>query len=229
MVKTLVFSGLRHGNSPGTYARGGFRAMMMKMLVIAGLLPTIKAQKYWGVGEGWCRSNLNSLVSFTSSIYDCWDDCISIYGAKDIVAVELNIDGSCYCQDDCRCTNIGEPTQKLMTRSSLTSLPQWCKNTCYLLYPNNRTCLADRTWWCCDPRTNYPRCGSEVGECRSSSSKNSRKSTAGVIVAISIIIPVAIIGGILAGCVYCKGCPINKARRAETPAQGHQELVVRKM
>ena len=56
--------------------------------------------------SGWCSSDLDEYVGDASSVQDCWDKCESRFGSS-LVAVDLDLEGQCYCQDDCQCLDLG--------------------------------------------------------------------------------------------------------------------------
>jgi len=54
--------------------------------------------------------------------------CVAEYGEDEIFAIELNGDGSCYCQNDCHCmADVGDFEQQLMVDSGLFELPYHCE------------------------------------------------------------------------------------------------------
>ena len=59
-------------------------------------------QPNWGFQSGWCSSDLDEYVGDASSVQDCWEKCEEIHGF-DLVAVDLDLEGQCYCQDECQC------------------------------------------------------------------------------------------------------------------------------
>ena len=63
-------------------------------------------QPNWGFQSGWCSSDLDEYVGDASSVQDCWEKCEEIHGF-DLVAVDLDLEGQCYCQDDCQCLDLG--------------------------------------------------------------------------------------------------------------------------
>ena len=73
---------------------------------------------------GWCHSDLDEEVGCTASPGDCWEMCAHAYG--DLVAIDWDDDGSCYCQNDCGCmVDVGADDSYLITRSDI-ALPHEC-------------------------------------------------------------------------------------------------------
>ena len=81
---------------------------------------------HWGYGNGWCYSNLDSYVGYTSTGTECWTMCESYYGT-DLVAIDWT--GSCYCQNDCQC--MYGSGYYVVTRDSISALPQSCSISWY--------------------------------------------------------------------------------------------------
>ena len=63
-------------------------------------------QPNWGFQSGWCSSTLDEDVGDAYSLQECWDKCESRFGSS-LVAVDLDLDNECYCQDDCQCLDLG--------------------------------------------------------------------------------------------------------------------------
>ena len=81
--------------------------------------------EYWGSGVGWCDSDLDYEIGFYSG-EECWAQCDAMYGSA-LVAADWDVEGYCYCQNDCRCMNdVGDPGVFLATQKSIAELPGPC-------------------------------------------------------------------------------------------------------
>ena len=56
--------------------------------------------------SGWCSSTLDEYAGDASNVQECWEKCESAHGSS-LVAVDLDLDNECYCQDDCQCLDLG--------------------------------------------------------------------------------------------------------------------------
>ena len=78
--------------------------------------------------KGWCYSDLDELIGCTASPSpgECWTMCLGYYG-DDLVAIDWNEDGECFCQNDCQCMeDVGDDEGYLITRDTFPVLPQEC-------------------------------------------------------------------------------------------------------
>jgi hypothetical protein len=76
--------------------------------------------------------------------------CSAEYGEDEIFAVELNGDGSCYCQNDCVCMdNFGDFEQQLMVSGELFELPELCEEEdwAHLYDIGLEIDFTDDSWW----------------------------------------------------------------------------------
>jgi len=80
---------------------------------------------------------------------------------------------------------------------------------------NGKEC-SDGGWnWCCDKDSNYPGCGDSWGFCEHKSAKKTAKKVAmGLIIGV-VVAALAVVGGIIACCFCCAGCPGYKSRHPQ--------------
>ena len=101
-------------------------ARAIRQLEMDSVAPNVYSFAYgWGSGAGWCDSDLDYEIGFYSG-EDCWAQCDAMFGAE-LVAVDWDVEGYCYCQNDCRCMNdVGDPGVFLATQGSIAELPGPC-------------------------------------------------------------------------------------------------------
>ena len=81
-------------------------------------------------------SELDQDVGCTESPRDCWETCLYYYG-DDLVAIDWNDDGTCYCQNDRECmSDVGDDETLARSRviSSARALPHECATGVVTLY-----------------------------------------------------------------------------------------------
>ena len=119
------------------------------------------------------RAGATRILDYEIGFYsgeDCWAQCDAMFGAE-LVAVDWDVEGYCYCQNDCRCMNdVGDPGCSWRRRESIAELPGPCSYDYsysydeFLLCPDLEsayvTCLETAAqngvdasaggWSCCD-------------------------------------------------------------------------------
>ena len=86
------------------------------------------------------------------------------------------------------------------------------------VYENGKECSDAGFNWCCDKDSNYPTCGNSRGICEHKSAKKTAKKVAmGLIIGV-VVAALAVLGGIIACCFCCAGCPGYKSRHPQGAA-----------
>ena len=76
--------------------------------------------------SGWCSSTLDEYAGDASNVQECWDKCWDAHGSS-LMAVDLDLDNECYCQDDCQCLDLGHGGGYFIaTDRDITELPGMC-------------------------------------------------------------------------------------------------------
>ena len=83
---------------------------------------------------------------------ECWEKCVTQFGAAIVAVHYYPVDGACWCQDDCGClADTGDSTSFLLTP---IELPEKCG--CIDSF------IGD-LW--CDPQNNNEECTYDGGDC----------------------------------------------------------------
>ena len=80
----------------------------------------------WGPDDGrWCFSTLDYYIGEAPTLAACWATCYATFGVE-LVAVDMDTDNYCYCQNDCLCMQGGWDPYHTATLASLSALPGAC-------------------------------------------------------------------------------------------------------
>ena len=90
--------------------------------------PTVDAPAMtdWGSDDGrWCFSTLDYHIGEPPTLAECWAMCYATFGLE-LVAVDMDTDNYCHCQNDCLCMeDCGDPYHTA-TLATVSSLPGAC-------------------------------------------------------------------------------------------------------
>ena len=92
--------------------------------------PTVDAPAMtdWGSDTTRCFSTLNYYIGEAPTLASCWATCYATFGLE-LVAVDMDTDKYCYCQNDCLCMQGGwDPSDPYHTATlaSVSALPGAC-------------------------------------------------------------------------------------------------------
>ena len=81
----------------------------------------------WGPDDGrWCFSTLDYYIGEAPTLAACWATCYATFGVE-LVAVDMDTDNYCYCQNDCLCMeDNGWGPYHTATLASVSALPGAC-------------------------------------------------------------------------------------------------------
>ena len=105
--------------------------------------PTVDAPAMtdWGSDDGrWCFSTLDYYIGQAPTLASCWTTCYATFGLE-LVAVDMDTDNYCYCQNDCLCMQGGwDPYDPYHTATlaSVSALPGACGDA-----PGEGDCCGD--------------------------------------------------------------------------------------
>ena len=86
----------------------------------------VPAMTDWGPDDGrWCFSTLDYYIGEAPTLAACWATCYATFGVE-LVAVDMDTDNYCYCQNDCLCMQGGWDPYHTATLASLSALPGAC-------------------------------------------------------------------------------------------------------
>ena len=180
-------------------------------------------QPNWGFQSGWCSSSLDEDVGNAYSLQECWEKCESAHGSS-LVAVDLDLDNECYCQDDCQCLDLGHGMgYYVATRENfIAELPGMCggcSDVCTeKLYKGSCTGFtreAKGKWgdW---TLPEYEGIGCSKDQCCASNEDECCELNVGMIAGVAVAIFV-VVAGCIGVCCFL-GCKKRKQETGKPPS-----------